>query len=247
MQYDISVIIPALNEADRLPRALQALNNQTIKDGIEIIVVDNGSSDGTASVARSHGARVLAEPRAGVAWARQAGFIAAHAPLIATTDADSAVPSDWVERIITQFRDQPEILGIGGPVAYEFADPRVREMVNRLIPFLHELDRRFHGGRAHFVGANFAVRKAAFEKTGGFQTELVRGEDMDLAHRLQDQGPVLFLSDLVVQTSDRRFRNEGPQALVKYFQNYLEVTRPHERIRARLEEDIREIRDWFER
>lgn len=242
-QPQISVVIPAHNEADWLPAALAAVTRQVGPPPFELIVVNNASTDATAAVAGSTGARVINEPRPGVAHARQAGFLASAGAIIATTDADSQVPPDWLARIGTYFADHPKTIALGGSVSYDFADRRVRDLVNRLIPILHELDRRLHRGQPHFVGANFAVRRAAFESVGGFRTDLKRAEDLDLAHRLQKLGSVAFLPELVVTTSDRRFRREGPQALISYFQSYLEVTRPTEAVRRRIEETIDEIRN----
>jgi glycosyltransferase involved in cell wall biosynthesis len=71
----VAVIIPALNEAECLPRLIAAIPRPPA-DPIDVIVVDNGSTDGTASVARAAGARVIAEPRRGYGFACTAGVAA---------------------------------------------------------------------------------------------------------------------------------------------------------------------------
>lgn len=235
----ISVVIPAYNEADWLPKSLTALRKQVAAPNFELIVVDNASTDTTSEVAKKFGARLISEPRRGVAQARETGFRAAQGEIIATTDADTLVPPNWLARISDYFETHPEVIAIGGPVKYDFSDPNLQKAVNRVIPILHELDRRFHDGQPHFVGANFAVRRDAFWRVGGFRTDLKIGEDIDLAHRLKNYGRLEFLSDLVVTTSDRRFRMQGPQAMITYFKNYLEVTRPGDVVRQKLEKFLK--------
>ena len=88
----LSVVIPAYNEEQYLPACLRALRQQKDAPPFEVIVVDNASTDSTACIAGQFGAHVVAEPRKGVARARQSGFEAARAPIVASTDADTIVP-----------------------------------------------------------------------------------------------------------------------------------------------------------
>jgi len=238
----VSVVIPAHNEETWLPKCLAAFRDQVDAPNFELIVVDNASTDQTAVIARRFGAIVVSESRPGVSFAREAGFRVSRGRIIATSDADSIVPRDWVASIVRYFDRHPEIVGLGGPVAYDFSEPQLKKIINRAIPVLHEIDRQIHYGKVHFVGANFAVLRSAYLKIGGFSTGLTRGEDLDLAHRLDKVGRVDFVHELIVTTSDRRFRTEGPQALLSYFQNYLEVTRPSEGLRTRFDEIVAEVR-----
>src|SRR4029077_2365310 len=98
-QPRVSVVVPAYNEEKNLPLALASLLNQELKD-FELIVVDNGSTDETPVIAKKLGARVIGENRRGVAHARQAGFLSSKGGIIATTDADTVVPPDWLSRIV---------------------------------------------------------------------------------------------------------------------------------------------------
>jgi len=82
----------------------------------EIIVVDNGSSDGTAEIACRFGGRVISEPRKGVARARQIGFEAARGEVIASTNADTQVPPRWVARITAHFQGYLAVDGVYDPV-----------------------------------------------------------------------------------------------------------------------------------
>src|SRR5688572_29893593 len=94
----ISVIVPCLNDAGFLGACLDALALQT-RPADEIVVVDNGSTDATAAVARSAGARVVDEPMRGIWPATAAGFDAASGDLLARLDADSVPAPDWLAEV----------------------------------------------------------------------------------------------------------------------------------------------------
>jgi hypothetical protein len=108
-----SVVVPAYKEAKNLPLTLASLLNQEFKD-FELIVVDNGSTDKTTAIAKDLGARVIGEDRRGIAHARQAGFLSSKGGIIVTTDADTVVPPDWLSRIVKKFREDTNLVAIGG-------------------------------------------------------------------------------------------------------------------------------------
>jgi glycosyltransferase involved in cell wall biosynthesis len=86
----IAAVIPALNEAPSIGRVVHGLRTQATTSLARVIVVDNGSSDGTATVARAAGATVVAEPRRGYGYACRAGVLAADADIIVLLDGDAA-------------------------------------------------------------------------------------------------------------------------------------------------------------
>lgn len=87
----ISVIIPAFNEENFLPKCLESLKKQDFKD-FEIIVVDNNSKDKTSEISKKFGVKILKEKNQGAAFAREAGFLKARGKIIATTDANTILP-----------------------------------------------------------------------------------------------------------------------------------------------------------
>jgi len=207
----ISVVIPARNEEAELPGCLDRLALQTV-DAFEVIVVDNGSMDRTANVAASRGARVLCESHLGAAYARQAGFLAADAPLVASTDADARVPADWLERICTVFDQSDDIIGVFGPFCFRRGTATMRS-TERLLPLLSGLQ-RFASTVTHalgfpfFAGSNFAVRKAAFECVSGFFDPRTGAaystwEDVQLGRKLHRIGRIVYRPSLVVDVSAR--------------------------------------------
>jgi glycosyltransferase involved in cell wall biosynthesis len=120
----VSIVVPAFNEELLLPKCLESLLAQDYAGDLEILVVDNASSDGTARVARSHGVKVISEPIRGYSHALIAGFSAASGEIIACTDADTVVPPDWVSSMIREYVHRPELVAIGGEVEYVDASGR---------------------------------------------------------------------------------------------------------------------------
>ncbi|MCI4673551.1 glycosyltransferase family 2 protein [Candidatus Mycolicibacterium alkanivorans] len=93
----VTVVLPCLNEAESLPAVLAA-----IPAGYRALVVDNNSTDGTAQVARSHGAEVVHETRAGYGSAVHAGVVAAQTPVVAVLDGDGSLDPAELPRLVAE-------------------------------------------------------------------------------------------------------------------------------------------------
>jgi glycosyltransferase involved in cell wall biosynthesis len=200
-----SVVVPARNEADNLGTTLQSLAAQGFRGGYEVIVVDNGSSDRTAAIARGAGVRVATEPVPGVCAARQRGVELARGEIIVSTDADTVHPPGWLSRIDRTFRDaeaqgRPAI-AVAGPCRY--ADPPWWAAVLPPLWFaaigaLH----RSTGMIGYLTATNVAFVRDRFP---GYDVRLYNGGDeVDLLRRLKARGRVLWDGGNVVTTSSRR-------------------------------------------
>ena len=115
----VSVVIPACNEEHFITKCLESLKAQTYKGPVEIIVVDNNSTDKTSELARAAGATVLFERTPGVCPARDTGTQAAKGDIVVSTDADTTFPSDWLERIVTAFEQNPKAVGVAGSFIFD--------------------------------------------------------------------------------------------------------------------------------
>ena len=199
----ISVVIPAYNEEKLLPVCLESLEKQTFpREKYEVIVVDNNSTDKTAEIAAGYGAKILGCQVQGVAAARAAGSQAARGYIIAGTDADTKVATNWLEKIAIHFQKDPVLLGLTGSAYLA----KTNFLFSQASYFTFDLFQRlnFAIGKPTFSGFNYAVRADAYQHVGGINPQLPSAEDIDLSFKLAKIGKVKYFSDVVVYTSPRR-------------------------------------------
>lgn len=155
----VSLVIPAHNEESHLAACLDAVAAQSERP-FEVILVDNNSTDTTADIARSYDfVRVVREPKQGLAFARDAGFNAARGDIIGRIDADTIVPSDWVETIAQLFAQQ-NYDAVSGSVDY-YDIPLKRTVARIDLGFRQYMAHRL-GADVYLFGANMAIRRTAW-------------------------------------------------------------------------------------
>jgi len=155
---DVSVVIPARDAEGSLGLTLDALSQQELDGEIEVIVVDNGSLDGTAALAEARGMRVLRRPRGdGPGAARNEGAAAASADVLAFTDADCEPSRGWLAAALGALNTADLVLGPVAPV-------RTPAPLDRTV--------QITGHTGLFETANLVVRRATFERAGGFPAGL---------------------------------------------------------------------------
>lgn len=199
-----SVVVPAYNEQLLLPACLASLLAQEYDGEIEILVVDNASTDDTAGVARRAGARVIEEPQRGYCNALMRGFAAARGEIIACTDADSVVPPDWIARLAREYDRAPDVVAVGGDIEFQCPNWKSRVLTHFLIPWINRIDRGNPAG-AHLWGANLSVRRDAFLAVGGWNPKFSLQADSELSERIRKAGRVVVVESLRVRTSSRRW------------------------------------------
>jgi glycosyltransferase involved in cell wall biosynthesis len=211
----LSVLICTYNRSALLGQTLGTLQTAYPPDRctVEVIVVDNNSTDDTREVVRQAAAtgpysvRYLAERQQGKSFALNTGLASAHGDVIALTDDDVLPARDWLQRIVANFR-AADVMFVFGKVLPRWEVPPPPELVTvpardiwgplALIDYGDEpvsYDAQSFGKKRLPVGANLAVRRQAVEQVGGWRTDLGRvdntmiaGEDRELCVRLYRAG-----------------------------------------------------------
>jgi rSAM/selenodomain-associated transferase 2/rSAM/selenodomain-associated transferase 1 len=192
---EISIIIPALNEAGTIERTLESLVNQGCG---EIIVSDGGSSDGTLAAARSFGAVVM-EVSGGRAAQQNAGAVAARGELLFFLHADTVPPSGFADLIWGALED-PSI--VAGAFRFQTDSGRVgMRLIERSAHLRSSIFGWPYGDQGLFL------EKRVFEEEGRF-ADLPILEDFDLVARLRRRGRIVTLNRPAI-TSSRRWQRRG--------------------------------------
>ena len=186
----VSVVVPTRNRAGYLAVTLASLAAQRLDAAYEMLVVDDGSSDGTAEVAARAAVRCLRlEPARGLNGARNAGIAATAGPLVAFVDDDVWAPSGWLSALREGADRHPEAEAFGGPIRARLEGPAPRGC-GRELPPITTLDLGREDTETEMVwGANFAVRRRAFERCGLFDERLSgHGDEEDWLLGLRSAG-----------------------------------------------------------
>ena len=191
----VSVVVCAYNAADTLDDCLSSLQRLDYPD-YEVLLVNDGSRDRTGEIAERYAEeaqvsgrrtgliRVITIPNGGLSAARNLGLAEATGEIVAYTDADVRVESDWLTYLVQPFLTS-DVVGSGGPNVIPSDDPWVAQCVARSPggPTHVLLDDRV---AEHVPGCNMAFRRDALLAIGGFNPVYLRaGDDVDVCWRLQ--------------------------------------------------------------
>ncbi|MCX7542626.1 glycosyltransferase [Corynebacterium sp. P5848] len=221
----LSVVIPCLNDAGLLTRCLRALLHQTVPAS-EIIVVDNGSIDDSAVVARGHGARVVDEPRRGITWATRTGFDTATSDVMLRTDTDVAPAPDFLERLhrawdlaedqMRSGASRRRIVGVTGSGRFELPGWR-GSLASAAYLGAYRASVGSALGHQPFFGTNYCIRRDWWlkirDEVDMSDTEV--HEDMHLSFAVHPDETVWLQSDLTL-AMDARAVEPGPQMLRRF-------------------------------
>src|SRR3989304_5607183 len=199
MGKKISVIIPTFNSAKELTKCLESFKTQTLSnENFEVMVVDDGSNDGTKDAAAKTLERNSYQQNRGPAAARNNGANQAQGEIILFTDADCEPQPNWIEEMIKPL-DNPQVVGVKG--VYK---TRQKELVARLvqIEYEHKYERMKKFKYIDFIDTYSAgYRKDIFLKYNGFDERYPKAsvEDQEFSFRLSHDGhKMVFNPDAVV-------------------------------------------------
>ncbi|MCD0450133.1 glycosyltransferase [Actinocorallia sp. API 0066] len=226
MAAELTVVLCTLNGRDRIGPTLDALERQTARDRMTVLVVDDGSSDGGGDHAAARGHTVVRHPEnRGLSAARNTGVRAARTPLVAFLDDDCVPADDWAELLLGARGDG--VIGVSGPVVPVVGGSgylsRYVARNNRHLPleleltvsqaphyrlwlYLRRLWRRScpaEGRRDIYcpTGGNMAFERAALDAVGGFDERFRFGsEEEDMVRRMRRDHPgrIVFLPEAAV-------------------------------------------------
>ena len=201
-----SVVIPVWNGIPHLAKCLEALEASTRKPD-EIVVVDDGSDDGSATVARAHGSKVVCVAGGpwGPATARNRGVSASSGEIIVFIDCDVAVHPETLSLIEQQFMADPELCGLFGSYDDRPTEPGLISGYRNLLH--HHVHQRSRREAATFWAGCGAIRREMFEAAEGFD-ETYRWasiEDIELGLRLRRAGHRLLLCPEIQATHRKRW------------------------------------------
>ncbi|HEY4524069.1 MAG TPA: glycosyltransferase family A protein [Candidatus Paceibacterota bacterium] len=210
---NISLIVCAHNEEKWIGACLTHALKNKIPELSEIIVVNNASTDKTEEIALSFssdfpGLRVVKENEKGLTKARARGLKEATGDILAYIDADTQMPLGWLQKVKKTFTANSKLAAVSGP--YQYYDlSSWQEFMNNVYWTCLAYPTYFFTGYM-MVGGNFAVKREALLKIGGFDESIdFYGEDTDIARRLSYVGKVKFTLFLPMPTSARRLKKEG--------------------------------------
>lgn len=182
-----SVILPAFNEGGHIGACLEAIRANIQDPGsVEILVIDNGSTDQTASEARSRGVRVIENTtgrRIHISDLRNIGARESTGDILVFLDADMLVPGDWLEKAGGYFQ-----AGFKGALGFTSKVPDAAGWVGRIWGQRLHLKRRVLVDVDFLPGRNIFVNRVAFEAAGGFDPAFLTGEDKDFTFRVRKAG-----------------------------------------------------------
>lgn len=236
---EVSVMIPAWNEQNNIYRALSSLASSNTKRKVEIVVINNNSTDETQKVLETLGVRNYLQPIQGTPFARQLGLENAKGKYHLCADSDTFYPPDWIDSMVTPMEEDKNVVGVYGRYAFLPPKTNVRpflwfyERVTGILIRLRKKNREY----INVLGFNMGFVTEVGLKNGGFEVTDVRkfdnalgseyfvdeAEDGRMAINLKKSGRLKLVKSnrARVFTSSRRLVAEG--GIFKSFTNRLKT------------------------
>jgi len=219
----VSVVIPCYNEEKVIAACLTALVSQKTSHSFEVIVVNNNSTDQTVEIIKKFqdklDIKIVQQKKKGRGFARRMGFQHARGDIILSTDADTIVPSDWIETLVSNLL-QEKIIAVTG--SSKIVD--CGWVTNTVINFIQPMTMRFYRiffGHYWLSGFSFGIHKNIYNKSGGFNESINGLEDIDLSFKVNKIGIIKFIPNISVIFSGRRFLKGLLKGLFSYIRLFV--------------------------
>jgi cellulose synthase/poly-beta-1,6-N-acetylglucosamine synthase-like glycosyltransferase len=179
----ISVVVIGRNEGQRLARCLESVRRMPGLRNTELIYVDSNSKDGSPELAACYGARVIVldAPRTTAALGRNAGWRAANGEFILFLDGDTILHPNFANAALAPMLQDPSVVAVWGHRREIHPEASI---YNRIL----DLDWVYAPGIAEFCGGDVLMRRRAIEEAGGYDAELIAGEEPELCRRMRARG-----------------------------------------------------------
>jgi glycosyltransferase involved in cell wall biosynthesis len=237
MKPDISIVIPVFNDYSRLYLCLQALVTQKGEPAIEIIVIDNGSTNIDQSIVKQYQAtpqvRFIAETKPGSYAARNKGLDHCSADIIAFTDSDCIPSENWIAAALALFENQKVDLVAGNIQVFTTsnATQTLLETYETVLAFPQKENARL--GRS--VTANLIMRKTVVEKIGKFKDDSFSGADHEYTGRAVAQGfNLVYGQDCIVAHPARSKMSQMRQKLRRTVGGFYELSSSNDEMANKL-------------
>jgi glycosyltransferase involved in cell wall biosynthesis len=185
----ITVIVPTYNRLPLLKNLLAGLDNQRLsRDHFDLIVVDDGSTDGTVETLRASGISFITQTHQGPAAARNAGAAKAVTPFLLFIDDDAIPRENWLKAAHEAVTGNKELFAAEGDVV----------LTGEKVPLSHSVH---HQGPGGMLSCNLLVSRDLFSRMGGFNEKFYfpMNEDFDFFLRLKAFAPVRYLPEMTVE------------------------------------------------
>jgi cellulose synthase/poly-beta-1,6-N-acetylglucosamine synthase-like glycosyltransferase len=201
-----SVIVPVRDGEPTIADCLDAiLATDYPADRREILVIDNGSSDGTAALIQSRPVRYLREGRRGVSNARNRGIAESRGEILAFVDADCQVEPQWLTELVRPFED-PEVGSVAGDLQHTPPTTPAERQAARILGNWQSF--AFASNPAYPITANAAYRRDVLERIGSFDPHMTRAQDVELGLRFQERSGLRLA---YAERATARHRNRATQ------------------------------------
>lgn len=188
MNHFISIIVPALNAEKYMNRCLESLVSLDYpKDRYEIIIVDNGSSDGTVGIVKKYGVQIFTKDHCTISALRNYGASCAKGEILAFIDADCVAPKNWLKNAASMLEESGR-----GAVGCWYALPKDPAFAEKIWDVQMGWRRDVAGPADWVPSGDLIVKREVFEKVRGFNEALITAEDVDICERIQREGMDVF-------------------------------------------------------